>query len=93
MKLSLREQSIFKLMVKRAGEDVPLDDIMSFLGMDSTRNNRTSVNQSIKILSYKLSPDGYTIERISNLGASVKALYRLTTKQQQRQLRDASARG
>lgn len=79
MKLSKREAVIFDFVKDRIGEEVALDDIMGALKLDPTYiNARLSVNTSVKMLSYKLSSQGYSLERVSKLGTKEKAIYRLT---------------
>lgn len=79
MNLSKREAEIFELLKSRIGEEVSMDDIMTHLKKDPTYlNARLSVNGSVKVLSYKLSAQGYSLERTTKIGRSSKASYRLS---------------
>lgn len=79
MNLSPREQRIFDFMKERQDQDVALDDIITCLRLDPTKlNNRYSVNSSVKVLSYKLSPLGYSLSRQSKIGRAAKAIYSLS---------------
>lgn len=76
MHLSARERLIFYYMRDKLGQEVSLDEIVDHIRPIS-RYARGSVNSSIKMLSYKLSSEGYSLVRCSKVGRSSKAVYRL----------------
>lgn len=73
MNLNDAEQKLFELLTP--GKEVPLDDIHHELG-----GNRKAIIVRLKYLAAKVSPSGWIIERVSEIGRGKKAIYKMSKK-------------